>query len=93
MDNLDKVKNGDIGSLRINEASRWVGTDLIKKTNSTTDLSKLQIDPDLRNDLINNQAKINRLKEEKMKMQREHFPMIDELDILEKELSNKDYAQ
>jgi len=37
--------------------------------------------------LILNQTKINRLKEEKSKMEKEAFPMIDELDILEKELS------
>ena len=30
MGNLDKVKAGDLKSLRIQEAERWVATDLIK---------------------------------------------------------------
>ncbi len=59
MDNLNKIKNGDIGSLRINEASRWVGTDILKKVGNSDDLSKLEIDPSMKEQLVSNQARIN----------------------------------
>lgn len=31
MDDLEKVKGGDLQSLRKNEASRWVANDIIRK--------------------------------------------------------------
>lgn len=31
MDDLDKIKSGDMESLRWNEASRWVANDIISK--------------------------------------------------------------
>ena len=91
MSNLEKIKNGDLGSLRVNEASRWVGTDILKGKEST-DLSGLEVDPSMKEQLVVGQTRINRLKEERKKMEREAFPMIDELDVLEKELKDKEYA-
>lgn len=45
MDNLERVKNGDFQGLRANEASRWVGTDIVKTTNvGGFDISKINID-------------------------------------------------
>lgn len=59
MDNLDKIKNGDLSSLRFNEASRWVGTDILKTTAGSFDLGKLQLDPQMKEKLILNQTRIN----------------------------------
>jgi hypothetical protein len=71
-----------------------VGTDYVKSTiGSTADFTKLSLDPQVKKGLIENQTKINRLREEQEKMEREAFPFIDEIDILQKELENKDYAQ
>ena len=50
------------------------------------DFGKLQLDPAMKEKLILNQTWINWLKEERAKMEKEAFPMIDELDILQKEL-------
>ncbi len=38
MENLEKVQNGDLVSLRANEASRWVGNDILKHSGSAYDL-------------------------------------------------------
>lgn len=82
MENLDRIKNGDFQNLRKNEASRWVGTDIVKTNSSTLDLGNLKLDPAMKEKLILNQTKINRLWEEKARMEKEAFPYIDELDIL-----------
>jgi len=52
MDNLDKVKSGDIMALRANEASWWVGTDIVKHTGSNFDFAKLNLDPGLKEELV-----------------------------------------
>lgn len=82
MDNLDRIKNGDIQGLRSNEAWRWVGTDIVKTNSSTMDLGNLKLDPAMKEKLILNQTKINRLREERAWTEKEAFPFIDELDIL-----------
>lgn len=43
--------------------------------------------------LVDNQAKINKLKEEKTKIEKEAFPFIDELDILQKQYEDKEFNQ
>lgn len=48
MGDLDKVKNGDIDSLRRNEASRWVANDIIKKggnISSSIDFARVKLEP------------------------------------------------
>jgi len=47
----------------------------------------------MKEELVARQAKINKLKEDKAWLEREAFPMIDELDILQKEMEKKDYMQ
>ena len=93
MDNLEKVKMGDISALRANEASRWVGTDIVKHSGSSFDIAKLNLDPSMKEELVARQAKINKLKEDKAWLEKEAFPIIDELDILQKEIEKKDYMQ
>ena len=47
MEDLDKVRNGDITSLRKNEASRWVANDIIKKNppSGNIDITRIKLDP------------------------------------------------
>ena len=47
MEDLDKVRNGDITSLRKNEASRWVANDIIKKNppSGSIDITRIKLDP------------------------------------------------
>jgi hypothetical protein len=55
MEDLDKVKSGDIDSLRKNEASRWVANDIISKggpLSSNIDLARVKLDPSVKNKLV-----------------------------------------
>lgn len=91
MDNLDNVKNGDLNAIRKNEASRWVANDIISKSN--LDFKNIQLSDSMKNKLVSNQARINKLKEEKAKIEKEAFPAIDELDILQKQYEDKEFNQ
>ena len=89
LDDLDRVKNGDITALRRNEASRWVGNDII--ANPSRDFNKMKLDPALKDKLVTDQVRIKKLKEERDRMTREYYPEIDEIDILAKELETEKY--
>ena len=55
MDDLEKVKSGDIDSLRRNEASRWVANDIISKggaLNPNFDITRVKLDPSVKNKLV-----------------------------------------
>ena len=92
MDDLENCKNGDISKLRKNEASRWAANDILSKGNNL-DFRNLKLSESMKNKLVSGQARINKLKEEREKMQKEAFPVIDELDILEKQFQDKDFNQ
>ena len=77
--------------LENNEASRWVANELI--TNSDLDFKKLNLSDSMKQNLVAGQAKINKLKEEKNRIEKEAFPIIDELDILQKQLEDKEFNQ
>ena len=92
MQDLDSVKRGDLQALRKNEASRWAANDIVT-AKGNGDLSKLKMNGSMRNKIIDGQAKINKLKEERSKIEKEAFPYIDELDILQKQYEDKDFNQ
>jgi hypothetical protein len=55
MEDLDKVKSGDISSLRKNEASRWVANDIISKggaPSSGIDITRVKLDPAIKDKLV-----------------------------------------
>ena len=91
MDDLEKAKSGDPSILRKNEASRWAANDILSKGKS--DFKNLQISQTMKDKLVSGQAKINKLKEEQKKIEKEAFPVIDELDILEKQYEDKAFNQ
>ena len=45
MEDLDKVKSGDLQGLRKNEASRWAANDIIQRNPLGTDLDRVRLDP------------------------------------------------
>jgi hypothetical protein len=85
MQDLDNVKRGDFEGLRRNEASRWVANDIISKggpISQSVDLTRVKLDPSVKNKLVSDMAKINHLKEEQDKMMREALPEMDEIDSI-----------
>ncbi len=55
MEDLEKVKSGDITGLRKNEASRWVANDIIQKggaPSSGIDITRVKLDPSVKDKLI-----------------------------------------
>jgi len=55
MEDLDKVKAGDLSGLRKNEASRWVANDIIKKggaPSSGIDITRVKLDPMIKDKLV-----------------------------------------
>ena len=62
MEDLDKVKQGDMQGLRKNEASRWAANDIIQKhgiPNQKYDITKVKLDPTVKDKLLDGQVKIN----------------------------------
>ena len=88
MEDLDNVKRGDISSLRKNEASRWVANDIIQKRGPPLiegiDITRVKLDPAVKDKLVTDQVRINNLKDQREKMLREALPEMDELDNLTK---------
>lgn len=90
MEDLDKVKGGDIQALRKNEASRWAANDIIQKhgiSNGNIDITRVKLDPSVKDKLLEGQVKINRLKEQREKLLREALPELDELENLTKQMN------
>ena len=87
LEDLDKVKAGDLTALRKNEASRWVANDIIQKGGGTgnVDITRVKLDPVIKDKLVTDQVRINHLKEQREKMLREALPELDELDALTRE--------
>lgn len=55
MEDLDRVKQGDINSLRKNEASRWVANDIIQRGGAPTsgiDITRVKLDPAVKDKLV-----------------------------------------
>jgi hypothetical protein len=55
MDDLDRVRGGDLDGLRRNEASRWVANDIIKKggaPSSGIEFNRIKLDPAVKNKLV-----------------------------------------
>lgn len=74
MDDLERVKNGDMSGLRRNEASRWVANDIIQKGGALTtgvDITRVKLDPIIKDRLVTDQVRINHLKEQREKMLRD----------------------
>lgn len=85
MEDLDKVREGDLSGLRRNEASRWVANDIISKGGALTsgvDITRIKLDPSVKDNLVSNQVRINQLKEQREKMMREALPELEELDMI-----------
>ena len=85
MEDLEKVKSGDITGLRKNEASRWVANDIIQKggaPSSGIDITRVKLDPSVKDKLISDQVRINHLKDQREKLLRDAHPEMDELDAM-----------
>jgi hypothetical protein len=68
MEDLDKVKAGDLQALRRNEASRWAANDIIQRnphTIAAVDINKVRLDPAIKDKLVNDSLRIEKLKEER----------------------------
>lgn len=62
MDDLDKVKVGDMSGLRRNEASRWAANDIIQRggiPSSGIDITRVKLDPAVKDKLVTDQVRIN----------------------------------
>jgi hypothetical protein len=87
MEDLGKVKSGDLDGIRRNDAARAVG-DSIRKSQSRgfedykVDDRYQHIEPSLKDKLINDTVRVNYLREQQRKTMGEMMPEIDELDIL-----------
>jgi hypothetical protein len=53
LEDLDKVKAGDLSALRKNEASRWVANDIIQKGGAPgIDITRVKLDPAIKDKLV-----------------------------------------
>ncbi len=94
MEELEKVKSGNISSFRKNDAARQVGQS-IQNRGSIEDFraDKFQsLEPSIKDKLVNDQVKVNYLREQQRKTLDEKMPDLDELDILQKELENRNFV-
>ena len=64
MDDLQKVKSGDMQTLRKNEASRWAANDIIQRNPvGGIDLDRVKLDPAIKDKFLHDQLRIKQLKE------------------------------
>lgn len=55
MEDLERVKQGDLTGLRRNEASRWVANDIIQRggaPQSGIDITRIKLDPAVKDKLV-----------------------------------------
>ena len=76
MEDLERVKNGDISGLRKNEASRWVANEVLQKI----DMSRVILDPAIKDKLISDEVRIKSLREQRDKTLRDVIPESDLFD-------------
>lgn len=76
MEDLERVKNGDISGLRKNEASRWVANEVLQKI----DMSRVRLDPAIKDKLISDEVRIKSLREQRDKTLRDVIPESDLFD-------------
>jgi len=84
LDDLDKVRNGDMTALRKNEASRWVASDILARqpTAMAVDINKVKLDPLIKDKLLSDEVRIKALRDQREKTLREFVPEAEELDPL-----------
>ena len=83
MEDLDKVKSGNLQGIRRNDAARMVGGESLKSLPDLRgDDRYARLEPSLKDKLINDQVKINFLREAQRRTLGDMMPEIDELDIL-----------
>ena len=76
MEDLERVKNGDISGLRKNEASRWDANEVLQKI----DMSRVRLDPAIKDKLISDEVRIKSLREQRDKTLRDVIPESDLFD-------------
>lgn len=84
MEDLERIKNGDISSLRKNEASRWAASDILARQPSgiAVDINRIKLDPMIKDKLLSDEVRIRRLKDQREKTLKEMVPESEELDPL-----------
>ena len=93
MEDLDKVKQGNLSGIRRNDAARFAG-ESIRNMGSIEDFraDKFQsLEPSIKDKLINDTVRVNYLREQQRRTMNEMPPEIDELDILQKEMENRNF--
>lgn len=61
MDDLEKVKAGDMQGLRRNEASRWAANDIISRSPNTiaaVNINQVKLDPAIKDKLVSDSLRI-----------------------------------
>jgi hypothetical protein len=59
MEDLEKVKSGDLLALRKNEASRWAANDIIQRNAmGRIDLDRVKLDPAIKDKFLHDQLRI-----------------------------------
>ena len=84
MEDLERIKNGEISSLRKNEASRWAASDILAMQPSgiAVDINRIKLDPMIKDKLLSDEVRIRRLKDQRENTLKEMVPESEELDPL-----------
>lgn len=89
MEDLERIKNGDMLSLRRNEASRWAANDILSRqpSNMAVDINKVRLDPVLKEKLVNDEVRIKQLREQRDKTLLDIVPVHEDLDPLTRQFA------
>ena len=96
MGQLESVKDGDLSYMKGGgQLSRWLGKEILKNgSQSTSGLlgeNMHGLDARQKEQLVQEQVKINKMKEELMKIKKAKLPEVDELDALKKQLEENSF--
>lgn len=89
MGDLQGLKDGYFNGIRRNDVARNLGESMSRGDSSVFDDKYGVIEPALKDKLINDQVRVNYMREQRDKIMNEMMPEIDELDILQKELEHR----
>lgn len=61
MEDLEKVRMGDMSGLRKNEASRWAANDILARqpSNMSVDINRVKLDPVIKDRLVSDEVRIS----------------------------------
>lgn len=91
MEDLDKIKTGQPLPRRNDAARLAAGSQLGFNNGPLGSFNNQYIEPSLKDKLVNDQAKINKLRNQQKQTMNEVYPDMDDIDVLQREMEGRNF--